>query len=80
MSEASISNSLSIDLRIADPRWEVLGDVDALAAHVLGRAASHVGHLVRDGITKARHAARLHRWARDRYDGLRGLGSRAREV
>jgi probable rRNA maturation factor len=42
VSEASISNSLSIDLRIADSRWEALGDVDALAAHVLGRAASHV--------------------------------------
>lgn len=42
MSGASISDSLSIDLRIADPRWEALGDVDALAAHVLGRAASHV--------------------------------------
>lgn len=42
MSDASISNSVSIDLRIADPRWEALGDVEALAAHVLGCAASHV--------------------------------------
>jgi probable rRNA maturation factor len=42
VSRASIRNGLSIDFRIADPRWEALGDVDALAAHVLGLAASHV--------------------------------------
>ena len=39
MSDALASTGLSLDLRVADPRWEALGDVDALAAHVLGRAA-----------------------------------------
>lgn len=36
-----MSNALSIDLRVADPRWEALGDPGALAAHVLGLAAAH---------------------------------------
>jgi probable rRNA maturation factor len=42
VSDALANDSLSLDLRIADPRWEALGDVDALAAHVLGRAAAHM--------------------------------------
>ena len=33
---AQVSEPLSIDLRIADPRWEALGDVDAFAAHRAG--------------------------------------------
>jgi len=37
-----VNDALAIDLRIADPRWEALGDVDAFAAHVLGRAAVHM--------------------------------------
>lgn len=41
MSDAP-SDGLSIDLRIADPRWEALGDLDALAAHVLGLAAARM--------------------------------------
>lgn len=42
MSPASDTEPLSIDLRIADPRWEVLGDVEALAAHVLGLASARM--------------------------------------
>ncbi len=42
MNPASVSDGLSIDLRIADPRWEALGDVDAFAAHVLGLAAARM--------------------------------------
>lgn len=37
-----MSDALAIDLRVADPRWEALGDVGAFAAHVLGRAAAHM--------------------------------------
>ncbi len=37
-----MSEPLSIDLRIADPRWEGLGDVEALAAHVLGLASARM--------------------------------------
>lgn len=37
-----MSEPLSIDLRIADPRWEALGDVEAFAAHVLGHAAARM--------------------------------------
>jgi probable rRNA maturation factor len=33
----------AIDLRIADPRWETLGDLEALAARVLARAAQEAG-------------------------------------
>lgn len=33
---------VSIDLRVAEPRWESLGDVNALAAHVLGHAANQL--------------------------------------
>ena len=36
MSDAFANASLSLDLRIADPRWGALGDLDALAAGVLG--------------------------------------------
>jgi probable rRNA maturation factor len=39
VSDARANAALSLDLRVADPRWEALGDVDALAADVLGRAA-----------------------------------------
>lgn len=42
MSTAADTDVLSIDLRIADPRWRALGDVDALAAHVLGYAAGQM--------------------------------------
>ncbi len=42
MSEAATTDGLSLDLRIADSRWEALGDVDALAANVLGRAATRM--------------------------------------
>ena len=31
---------LTADLRIADPRWDALGDVEALATRVLGHAAA----------------------------------------
>lgn len=37
-----MSDGLSIDLRTADPRWESLGDLDALAAHVLGFASARM--------------------------------------
>lgn len=37
-----MSHALAIDLRVADPRWQALGDVDAFAARVLGRAAAHM--------------------------------------
>jgi probable rRNA maturation factor len=37
------NNGLSIDLRIADPRWDMLGDIDAFAAHVLGLASARMG-------------------------------------
>ena len=37
------SSNLEIDLRVADERWNVLGDCDRLAAHVLGLAASRLG-------------------------------------
>lgn len=40
MSEADASDALTLDLRIADPRWEALGDLDELAARVLDRASS----------------------------------------
>lgn len=37
-----MSDGLSIDLRTADPRWESLGDLDELAAHVLGFASARM--------------------------------------
>jgi probable rRNA maturation factor len=40
VSASSTTEGLSIDLRIADPRWEALGDIDAFAARVLGHAAN----------------------------------------
>lgn len=43
MSDAPALSDLSIDLRIAEPRWERLGDVDAFAAHVLSCAAARAG-------------------------------------
>ena len=42
MTTAAEHGVLSIDLRVADRRWESLGDVDALAAHVLGYAANEL--------------------------------------
>ena len=42
MSDTRDNDRLSLDLRIADARWEALGDLEALAAGVLGRAASHI--------------------------------------
>lgn len=35
-------DALSADLRISDPRWESLGDVEGLAARVLSHAASEM--------------------------------------
>lgn len=40
MSTPEATYELTADLRIADPRWESLGDVEALAARVLGHAAT----------------------------------------
>lgn len=37
-----MSDPLSIDLRVADSRWEGLGDLEAFAAHVLGLASSRM--------------------------------------
>lgn len=42
MSNPTATESLVIDLRIADPRWDALGDVDALAAQTLSHAATIV--------------------------------------
>lgn len=42
MSEAADTHELSLDVRVADPRWSVLGDPEGLAAHVLGLAAGHM--------------------------------------
>jgi probable rRNA maturation factor len=36
------SADLSIDLRVADPRWQSLGDLDAFAAHVLSLSAARM--------------------------------------
>jgi probable rRNA maturation factor len=36
------TGTLSVDLRIADPRWEALGNLEALAAHVLGYASDQM--------------------------------------
>lgn len=38
----SAYDGLSIDLRIADPRWGVLGDIDAFAANVLSLASARM--------------------------------------
>jgi probable rRNA maturation factor len=40
VSNATTTESLVVDLRIADPRWQALGDVDALALRVLGHASA----------------------------------------
>jgi len=40
VSEVAADGRLSIDLRIADERWNVLGDCYALAARVLGTSAA----------------------------------------
>jgi probable rRNA maturation factor len=40
VSNAITTESLVVDLRIADPRWQVLDDVDALALRVLGHASA----------------------------------------
>ncbi len=40
MSEVASDARLSIDLRIADERWSVLGDCGMFAAHVLGMAST----------------------------------------
>jgi probable rRNA maturation factor len=42
VSAASPKHDLSADTRIADPRWEALGDVEALAARVLAHAAAEM--------------------------------------
>ncbi len=42
ISNKGLSIALSIDLRVADPRWAVLGDVEALAAHVLSYASARM--------------------------------------
>lgn len=42
MSEGPHTGSLAIDIRVSDPRWEALGDVEAFAAHVLGLAAARM--------------------------------------
>lgn len=42
MSSAVVTAGMTIDLRIADARWGVLGDCDHFAAHVLGLAAARM--------------------------------------
>lgn len=42
MSSAVVTAGMTIDLRIADARWGVLGDCDNFAAHVLGLAAARM--------------------------------------
>ena len=42
MSAASASQDISVDIRVADSRWEALGDLDAFAARVLAHAAGHM--------------------------------------
>lgn len=42
MSNPAATESLVIDLRIADQRWAALGDADALAARALNHAAATV--------------------------------------
>jgi probable rRNA maturation factor len=37
-----VSEGLSLDIRVSDPRWEALGDVEAFAAHVLGLASARL--------------------------------------
>ena len=42
MSTQVTTGDLTADLRIEDPRWEALGDLDAFAAHVLSRASARM--------------------------------------
>lgn len=42
MSSVLATAGVTIDLRIADERWSVLGDCDQFAAHVLGLAAARM--------------------------------------
>lgn len=42
MSATPASEIISVDLRVADPRWESLGNLEAFAARVLGHAAGHM--------------------------------------
>ncbi len=42
MSAPSASEALPVDLRVADRRWESLGDLEALAVRVLSHAARHM--------------------------------------
>ena len=43
MTVAAASENLSADIRVADPRWQdELGDVEGLAARVLGHAATQM--------------------------------------
>lgn len=42
MSTDVTTSTLSADLRIADPRWETLGDVEALSSRALAHAANHM--------------------------------------
>lgn len=42
MSDAPVQDGLFIDLRIADARWEALGDLQAFADKALGQAAAHM--------------------------------------
>ena len=42
MSGAPADQGLSIDIRVANARWESLGDMDALAARVLGLASGRL--------------------------------------
>lgn len=40
--EGPAPETLEIDLRVADPRWEALGDLNALATRVLGVASARM--------------------------------------
>ncbi len=42
MTSPAAAEPLSVDVRIADARWDSLGDLPALAARVLGHAAGHM--------------------------------------
>jgi probable rRNA maturation factor len=42
VSDAPDNHVLEIDVRVADPRWEALGDADGFAAHVLGKASARM--------------------------------------
>ena len=42
MTQPPATEPLSVDLRVADPRWKSLGDPASLAARVLAHAAAHM--------------------------------------